>query len=76
MPYGLKEIELEKIRLLFAKNERIESVIFTLLIALSSVTAQNIDDVVYTFDKNVPSYMSIKDIDSILTNNITVNIIK
>lgn len=43
---------------------RIESVIFTLLIALSSVTAQNIDDVVYTFDKNVPSYMSIKDIDS------------
>ena len=38
---------------------RIESVIFTLLIALSSVTAQNIDDVVYTFDKNVPSYMSI-----------------
>ena len=27
MPYGLKEIELEKIRLLFAKNERIESVI-------------------------------------------------
>lgn len=55
---------------------RIESVIFTLLIALSSVTAQNIDDVVYTFDKNVPSYMSINDIDSILTNNITVNIIK
>lgn len=27
MTYGLKEIELEKIRLLFAKNERIESVI-------------------------------------------------
>ena len=27
MPYGLKDIELEKIRLLFAKNERIESVI-------------------------------------------------